>query len=100
LNLHINQDAAKCFGENLMTRKQLSLFILIPFTILSLYAVSKVGYLGILDYHRHSPAGWQVMADLVAACVLLLSWIIPEAKRRGINPWPYVAITVCLGSWR
>jgi len=72
LNPHINQDAAKCFGENLMTRKQLSLFILIPFTILSLYAVSKV---------------------------LLLSWIIPEAKRRGINPWPYVAITVCLGSF-
>lgn len=82
-----------------MTRKNLALLILVPFTLLSLYAVYKVGYLGIVDYHRHSPAGWQVFVDLVIACVLILTWMIPEAKKNGINPWPYVVLTVFLGSF-
>ena len=82
-----------------MTRRALAILILIPFSILSLYALMKVGYIGIFDYHRHSPAGWQVFTDLVIACVLLLALIVPEAKRRGINPWPFVLLTVVLGSF-
>ena len=82
-----------------MNRKILAIAILIPFTLLSGYAVLEVGYIGIFDYHRHSPAGWQVFTDLVIACVLILTWLIPEAKRNGINPWPWVAITLVLGSF-
>jgi len=82
-----------------MTRRTLAILILIPFSILSIYAVMKVGYVGIFDYHRHSPAGWQVFTDLVIACVLLLALIVPEAKRRGINYWPFVIITLFLGSF-
>lgn len=82
-----------------MNKRTLAIAILIPFSILSLYAVYKVGYIGIFDYHRHSPAGWQVFIDLVIACVLILSWLIPEAKRNGINPWPYVVLTAFLGSF-
>lgn len=81
-----------------MTRKTLAIFLLIPFSLLSLYAVYKVGYIGIFDYHRHSPAGWQVIADLVIACLLILTWMIPDAKKNGCNPWPFVALTVFLGS--
>jgi len=82
-----------------MTRQLFALIILIPFTILSIYATYKVGYIGIFDYHRHSPAGWQVFTDLVIACVLLFVWIFPEAKRYGRNPWPYLVITCFLGSF-
>lgn len=82
-----------------MNRRILAILILIPFSALSAFAVFKVGYLGIFDYHRHSPAGWQVFSDLVIACILILVWLIPEAKRNGRNPWPFVAITVCLGSF-
>ncbi|MFT5572648.1 MAG: hypothetical protein ACI9FR_001572 [Cryomorphaceae bacterium] len=82
-----------------MNRKTLAVIILVPFSILSAYAVSKVGYIGIFDYHRHSTAGWQVIADLVIACVLLLVWLIPEAKRNGKNPWPWVALTLVGGSF-
>jgi len=82
-----------------MNRRILAIAILIPFSILSAYAVSKVGYIGIFDYHRHSPAGWQVFVDLVIACVLMLVWLIPEARRNGISPWPYVGVTVFLGSF-
>jgi len=82
-----------------MNRRLLAITLLIPFSVLSAYAVFKVGYMGILDYHRHSPAGWQVFADLVIACLLCLLWLIPEAKQNGRNPWPFVVITLLLGSF-
>ena len=37
--------------------------------------------------------------DLVIACLLVLTWLIPEAKRNGNNPWPWVVITLFLGSF-
>ncbi len=79
-------------------QKMLAIILLIPFSLLSLYAVIEVGYIGIFDYHRHSPAGWQVFTDLVIALVLVLTWMIPQARREGRNPWPWVAITLFLGS--
>ena len=82
-----------------MSKRTLAIVILIPFTLLTVYAVAEVGYLGIFDYHRHSPAGWQVITDLVIALVLLLTWLIPEARRSGRNPWPWVAITLLAGSF-
>jgi len=82
-----------------MSKKFLSIALLIPFTVLSVYAVYKVGYVGVIDYQRNSPAGWQVFADLVIACILLLMWIFPDARKRGRNPWGYALITVLLGSF-
>lgn len=81
-----------------MTKKTFAIILLIPFSLLTVYAIYKVGYIGVFDYHRHSPAGWQVFADLVIACLLLLTWLVPHAKKNGRNPWPFVVITVFLGS--
>jgi hypothetical protein len=81
-----------------MNKKTFATILLVPFSALTVYAIYKVGYIGVFDYHRHSPAGWQVFADLVIACLLLLSWLIPEAKKNGRNPWPFVVVTVFLGS--
>ncbi len=81
-----------------MNRRTLAIAILIPFTLLTLYAVSQVGFIGIFEYHLHSPAGWQVIADLVIALVLLLTWLVPEARKAGRNPWPWVVATLLLGS--
>lgn len=82
-----------------MNKRMLAIIILIPFSALSLYALAQVGYIGILDYHRHSPAGWQVITDLVIALVLVLTWLIPEAKKAGRNPWPWVVVTLFGGSF-
>jgi hypothetical protein len=82
-----------------MSRRTLAIVILIPFTLLTVYAIAEVGYIGIFDYHRHSPAGWQVITDLVIALVLLLTWLVPEARRTGRNPWPWVVITLLAGSF-
>ena len=81
-----------------MNRRTLAIAILIPFTLLTLYAVSQVGFIGIFEYHLHSAAGWQVIADLVIALVLLLTWLVPEARKAGRNPWPWVVATLLLGS--
>lgn len=82
-----------------MNRRLLAIIILLPFSALTAYAIAEVGYLGILDYHRYSPAGWQVMTDLVIACLLVLTWLVPDAKKTGRNPWPWVVLTVFAGSF-
>lgn len=79
--------------------RTLAVIILVPFTVLTIYAVAEVGYVGIFDYQRHSPAGWQVFVDLVIALVLVLTWMIPEARRVGRNPWPWVGLTLVAGSF-
>ena len=81
-----------------MTKRTLAIVLLIPFAVLTGYALMQVGYWGIIDYHRHSPAGWQVITDLVIALILVLSWMIPEARRNGHNPWPWVIGTLLTGS--
>ncbi len=79
-------------------RRILAIILLIPFSILTVYALSQVGYIGIIDYHRYSPAGWQVIIDLVIALILVLTWLVPEAKKAGRNPWPWVVLTIFTGS--
>lgn len=81
------------------SRKILAIALLIPFALLTAYAVARVGYIGIFDYHRHSPAGWQVFTDLVIALLLVLVWLIPDARERGRSPWPWVVMTLLLGSF-
>ena len=81
-----------------MTRRLIAIVLLIPFSLLTIYAESAVGYIGIFDYHRHSPAGWQVFADLVIALIIVLNWLVPEARRTGRPVWPYLLLTLTLGS--
>jgi hypothetical protein len=75
-----------------------ALALLIPFAALTLYTVMDVGYIEIFNYQRHSSAGWQVLADLVVALLLVLSWLIPDARKTGRNPWPWVLMTPFIGS--
>jgi drug/metabolite transporter (DMT)-like permease len=81
-----------------MSRRTLGIALLVPFGLLTLYAVVQVGFIGIFDYHRHSPAGWQVFADLVVALLLVLVWLVDDARRLGRNPWPWVVGTLLTGS--
>lgn len=74
------------------------LLILIPFTALTALAVHHEGYLGFIPVHTSSVWGYQVIADLVIALALFLSFMIPDARRRGLSPWPFVALTLVLGS--
>ncbi len=81
-----------------MTRKALAIIIVVPFSVLTAWALMNGGIAGILSFHQ-SPGGWQVFTDLVIALVLLLTFLVPHARDRGRNPWPWVAMTLALGSF-
>ncbi|MBV1934249.1 MAG: DUF2834 domain-containing protein [Parvibaculaceae bacterium] len=82
----------------MLNTRLLAILILIPFTVLSAYALWDVGYIGIWDYQRHSSAGLQVIVDLVIAIALILVWLVPDARKAGKNPWPWVLLTLVTGS--
>jgi len=79
--------------------RTLAIAILIPFSLLSAYALAQVGYMGIITYHLPSPAGWQVFTDLVISVGLICLWMIQDARRNGRNAWPYVVASLFLGSF-
>jgi hypothetical protein len=73
--------------------------VVLAFGGVTAVAVKEHGYLGILSFHFTSSAGVQVILDLVIVCVLALLWILDDAKRNGRTAWPYVVITLALGSF-
>lgn len=75
----------------------LPLLILVPFTAFTAYVVIDEGLLGFIAAHR---SGWgqQVFADLVIALTLFLVWMVPDARRHGLPAWPFVLVTLALGS--
>ena len=73
--------------------------VLIDFLALTAYAVSQVGYLGILEAGLASWGSAQIFADLVIACSLAVVWMVVDARERGLNPWPYVGVTLFAGSF-
>jgi len=73
--------------------------VTIPFFLISAYAVNAVGYVGIVAWHLPSPTGWQVFFDLCIALLLVLSWMIADARRRGRTVRPNVVATLLLGSF-
>ena len=81
-----------------MTRLILAAVIL-AFGLLAGYALEQHGYWGIIDYHFHSSAGWQVLTDLVITCTVVARWIVLDARRTGRNPWPYLLLILVLGSF-
>ena len=81
-----------------MNIRMLAIVILIPFLALTSYAMSQVGYIGLFEYQLDSPAGLQVLVDLVIALLLVLIWLVPNAKKNGRNPLPWVLLTLTAGS--
>lgn len=77
--------------------RPLVLAILLPFALYSTYAVYQIGYIGIFESHFHI-AGFQVLADLVIACTLAMVWMWRDAAASGRNVWPFLVLTLTLGS--
>ena len=65
---------------------------------LSLWATYKVGYFGIFAVAVAGPGEAQVFADLTVALTLVLPFLASDARRHGINPWPWFVGTLLLGS--
>ena len=46
----------------------------------------------------HNPATLLITFDLLIALGIATGWVFLDAKKRGKNPWPYIALTVATGS--
>ncbi len=72
--------------------------VLLSFSALSFWAITQVGYLGIWRAGFASPGALQILGDLVVCCGLLIHWMVGDARRRSLNPWPWVVATLLGGS--
>jgi hypothetical protein len=81
------------------TRFLVLAMVIVAFGVLSVLALADVGYFGVIAPHFQSWGGGQVFADLVIALILACSWMVADGRTSGINPWPFVALTLVLGSF-
>jgi hypothetical protein len=72
--------------------------VMIPFLVLSGFAVAQHGFSGIFAVAWSSTAGAQVFADLCIALFIAFGWIREDALRRGLNPLPWMIAAPFLGS--
>lgn len=80
-------------------QRTLLIVTLVLFGALTGLALWQHGYLGVLAVGRQSLAGAQVFVDLVIALVLVLVWLWRDARAAGRNPWPWLIVTLALGSF-
>lgn len=73
--------------------------VLFDFALLSAYAIHQVGYLGIWQAGLASWGAVQLLVDLVILGGMAALWIVNDARARGVNPWPYVLVTLAAGSF-
>ena len=82
-----------------MNAKQLGLeVILLAFSAFTGYALYQHGYIGLFEQALLNAATIQVFLDLTIALSLVLLWMWQDARKHGIAPLPYVALTLSLGS--
>lgn len=83
-----------------MSLRLVALLVVIAlFGVLSAIALMDVGYWGIIAPHFQAWGPGQVFADLVILAVLACIWMVADARERGLNAWPFVAITLVAGSF-
>lgn len=80
-------------------QRTLLTIILILFGALTIAALWRHGYWGILAPHFQSFGGGQVLMDLVIALTLVMVWMWHDAKATGRTVWPWIIVTLLLGSF-
>ncbi|MBL8350254.1 MAG: DUF2834 domain-containing protein [Burkholderiaceae bacterium] len=78
--------------------RALLLTVTAAFTLFSVAIVSHTGLVGFYRQLIESPAAWQTLADIGIALGLVLAWMWQDARRSGRAFWPWVPVTLALGS--
>lgn len=79
-------------------RKTLLWLVLMTFGLFSTYAMWQVGYFGIWEAGFASVGALQILLDLTIACCLVASWMIADARARGVVIWPWLLAVLAIGS--
>lgn len=77
----------------------LILGVLAMFGLYSSWVLWTHGYVAIWQAGMANAPALQVLLDLVIACALISAWMVGDARARGLNPWPFVAVTLAAGSF-
>ena len=72
--------------------------VLLAFADLNAYVVWQYGYMGFLELVTANAATIAALVDLAIALSLVAVWLWGDAKKRGVSPLPYLALTAMLGS--
>ena len=72
--------------------------VLAGFGAFSVWVVATQGYFGFLAVAGREPWALQMLLDLVISASFAAGWMIADARRRRIAVWPYLVVTVFLGS--
>ncbi len=72
-------------------------FLFLDFTVFSLWVVFSQGLSPIFEVHS-SPWGIQVLLDLVLAASFGAVCLYRDARKRGVNPWPWIVAVPFTGS--
>jgi hypothetical protein len=83
---------------SLRGKAAIAALVLVPFTAFSLWVVATHGYTGFLSLAGREPWALQMLLDLVIACSFGVGWVVGDARKRGIAAWPYVVMTIVVGS--
>ncbi len=68
------------------------------FTLATGAIVAHTGLAGFYQQLLASPAAWQTLVDIIIALGLVLAWMWRDARRSGRAFWPWVPVTLLLGS--
>ena len=74
-------------------------FVLFDFAALTGYSIYAVGYVGIFYAGTANWGAIQIFVDLVIACGLACVWMAVDARRRHVNPWPFIVVTLFMGTF-
>lgn len=80
-------------------QRTLLIITLAGFSVLTALALWQHGYWGLFAPAFQSYGAAQVLADLVIALVIILTWLWGNARATGRNPVPWVLLTLVAGSF-
>jgi hypothetical protein len=82
-----------------MKLRTFSLFtVFAAFTIYTAMVVMNHGYTGFIELALAGGWGAQMFIDLVIALLLFMTWMLPDARERGIPSAPYAILILGAGS--
>ena len=73
--------------------------ITLAFGAYSLWALAQVGYLGLWQGGFANIGATQITLDLVVSSVLLIGFVVRDARATGRTWWPFVVVTLVGGSF-
>jgi hypothetical protein len=88
----------RAYLHDMPTSSKIAALVIAGFGAFSVWVAATHGYTGFLSLVRREPWGLQMLLDLAIALSFAIGWMRHDAKRRGITSWPYVAMTIALGS--